>query len=361
MQDRTTQYAADVLAGKIIAGDLVKLACKRHLDDIEKSKAAPYKYYFDVEQAERIIEFAETLTIAEGEEEEQVECYAFQCFILGNLNGWRTKTGGHRRFRTSYVQLGRQNGKSFLNLKDMELWQNGATKKTLEDFRGQKCYVGLDLSAGGDLTSLAIVFPFLKDDVRKYFVHAHSFIPKRRVEEHIKTDRTEYDLWIRDGLVTVTETMGGVKTDYRYILTYLEKIITDYELDVQFILYDPHNASAFLTDLEALGFDSVAVTQSAKALNDATVDFKLEIESGNVEHDGNAMIKWSIANAKTTSNSFGEIKIDKEYQTERIDVIDAIIDAWTAAMKGEVKQNTAESVEEWLKLYEASKKKQARG
>lgn len=108
MQDRTTQYAADVLAGKIIAGDLVKLACKRHLDDIEKSKAAPYKYYFDVEQAERIIEFAETLTIAEGEEEEQVECYAFQCFILGNLNGWRTKTGGHRRFRTSYVQLGRQ-------------------------------------------------------------------------------------------------------------------------------------------------------------------------------------------------------------------------------------------------------------
>lgn len=115
MQDRTTQYAADVLAGKIIAGDLVKLACKRHLDDIEKSKAAPYKYYFDVEQAERIIEFAETLTITEGEEEEQVECYAFQCFILGNLNGWRTKTGGHRRFRTSYVQLGRQNGKSFLN------------------------------------------------------------------------------------------------------------------------------------------------------------------------------------------------------------------------------------------------------
>ena len=115
MQDKTTQYAADVLAGKIIAGDLVKLACKRHLDDIEKSKAAPYKYYFDVEQAERIIEFAETLTIAEGEEEEQVECYAFQCFILGNLNGWRTKTGGHRRFRTSYVQLGRQNGKSFLN------------------------------------------------------------------------------------------------------------------------------------------------------------------------------------------------------------------------------------------------------
>lgn len=404
MQDRTTQYAADVLAGKIIAGDLVKLACKRHLDDIEKSKAAPYKYYFDVEQAERIIEFAETLTIAEGEEEEQVECYAFQCFILGNLNGWRTKTGGHRRFRTSYVQLGRQNGKSFLNgilaayYGNFEKYKYGqiyctATKKDQslivfneivkfirsdpdldECFNVHEHNSTIDCllthskikALSGDTKSIDGFRPYL-GIVDEYHAHKNDQMYKlleggiKKMKSALISVITTAGLWIRDGLVTVTETMGGVKTDYRYILTYLEKIITDYELDVQFILYDPHNASAFLTDLEALGFDSVAVTQSAKALNDATVDFRLEIESGNVEHDGNAMIKWSIANAKTTSNSFGEIKIDKEYQTERIDVIDAIIDAWTAAMKGEVKQNTAESVEEWLKLYEASKKKQARG
>lgn len=94
--DRTTQYALDVLAGKINVGELVRLACERHVEDMEKSKAAPYKYYFDVEKAERIIDFAETLTIAEGEEEQSVSAYPFQCFILGSLNGWRTKEGGHR-------------------------------------------------------------------------------------------------------------------------------------------------------------------------------------------------------------------------------------------------------------------------
>lgn len=578
MQDRTTQYAADVLAGKIVAGELVKLSCKRHMEDIEKAKAAPYKYYFDVEQAERIIDFAETLTIAEGEEEQDVECYEFQCFILGSLNGWRTKTGGHRRFRTSYIQLGRQNGKSFINgilaayygnfdkykygqiyctatkkdqsmivfneivkfirsdsdleecfrihehnstieclithskikalsgdtksidgfrpylgivdeyhahkddqmyklleggikklksalisvittagfdlkspcfalyeycvkvlkgvaqndtqfiyiaqmdkkddmwtpenwikanpilqydkdalenmipiaetakemggstlrdfivkqlnmwlqwtndvyIKDMSIWNACAVKKTLEDFRKQKCYVGLDLSSGGDLTALAIVIPFVKDGVKKYYVHAHSFIPKRRVEEHIKTDRVPYDLWVREGLVTVTETMGGVKTDYKYVLSYLEKIVKQYELDVQLICYDPHNASAFLVDLEALGYDSISVTQSAKALNDATVDFRLEIESGNVEHNGDPAITWSIANAKTTSNSFGEIKIEKEYQTERIDIIYAIIDAWTSAMKGDAKPDLNGAFEMWMKLnqkYTGQKKR----
>ena len=67
-QDRCTQYALDVVSGKITAGEYVRLACQRHLDDIEKSKAAPYKYYFDVEKSEEIINFAEELTIAEGEE-----------------------------------------------------------------------------------------------------------------------------------------------------------------------------------------------------------------------------------------------------------------------------------------------------
>ena len=573
MQDRTTQYAADVLAGKITAGELVKLACKRHMEDLEASKTAPYRYYFDVEQAERIIDFAETLTIAEGEEQDQVQAYPFQCFILGSLNGWRTKSGSHRRFRTSYVQLGRQNGKSFLNgilaayygnfdryrygqiyctatkkdqalivfneivkfirsdpdleecfdihehnstidcrntyskikalsgdtksidgfrpylgivdeyhahkddqmyklleggikkmksalisvittagfdlkspcfalyeycvkvlkgvtkndsqfiyiaqmdegddmwtpknwikanpileydpealenmvpiaetakemggsslrdfivkqlnmwiqwtndvyIKDIELWKAGKTDKTIQNLKGQKCYVGLDLSSGGDLTSIAFVFTSIRDGVRKYYVHVHSFIPKRRVEEHIRTDRVPYDLWIQQGLITVTETMGGVKTDYKYILSYLQTVVKALNLDVQFICYDPHNASAFLTDLDALGYDSVAITQSAKALNDATVDFRLEIESGNVEHDGNEMMTWSIANAKTVSNSFGEIKIDKEYQTERIDPVDAVIDAWTMAMKGEVKPDVNESVEMWLKMYESSR------
>ena len=70
--DRCTQYAVDVVEGREIAGEYVKLACQRHLDDLEKSKAAPYVYYFDVEQSERIINFAEELVIAEGDEEQPV-------------------------------------------------------------------------------------------------------------------------------------------------------------------------------------------------------------------------------------------------------------------------------------------------
>ncbi|MDO7206272.1 hypothetical protein Q5M85_21395 [Paraclostridium bifermentans] len=36
------------------------VACQRHLDDLEKSKLAPYKYVFHIEKADDILDFAET-------------------------------------------------------------------------------------------------------------------------------------------------------------------------------------------------------------------------------------------------------------------------------------------------------------
>ena len=86
MTDRCTQYALDVVAGVIIAGEYVRLACQRHLDDLEKAKAAPYKYYFDVEKSEEIINFAEELTIAEGDEQENAE----KSFVLRQNKTKRT-------------------------------------------------------------------------------------------------------------------------------------------------------------------------------------------------------------------------------------------------------------------------------
>lgn len=578
--DRTTQYAKDVLDGKHPAGELVKLACQRHLNDLESSKAESCKWFFDVDEANKIINFAEMLTIVEGVEKKQVKAFEFQCFILGSLAGWRAKEGHYRRFRTSYIQMGRQNGKSFLNgvlatyygnfdrykygqiyctatksdqasivfnevahfidgdddmkecfrvhehdytidcllthstiralsgdtkridgfrpylgivdeyhahatnqmyklleggikqmdsalisvittagfsmsspcrslyeycvkilrgitvndtqfvyiaqmdenddiwtpanwikanpmleyrpnalanmipiaasardmggsdlrdfivkqlnmwlqwsddvyIKDLQPWLDAADKNlSLADFTGQKCYVGLDLSSGGDLTSLAVVIPHIQDGSKKYYVHAHSFIPKNRVEEHIKTDDVPYDLWIKQGLLTVTETLGGIKTDYKYIISYLLDLINTYQLDVQYICYDPHNASAFLADLENMGVDSLSITQSARNLNDATVDFQLEVQMGNVRHDGNGALTWSLSNAKTVKNSFGEIKIEKELRTERIDVVDAIIDAWTEAMRGDVKPDANDFLNLWLEQTELYSEKEKKG
>ncbi|MCG5648310.1 phage terminase family protein, partial [Oliverpabstia sp. DFI.9.49] len=69
---------------------------------------------------------------------------------------------------------------------------------------------------------------------------------------------------------------------------------------VNVIAYDPHNADAFLSDLEELGWNSIMIVQSAKNLNDATIDFRLEVEAENVQYNRkNKLLTWSVANAKT--------------------------------------------------------------
>jgi phage terminase large subunit-like protein len=161
-------------------------------------------------------------------------------------------------------------------------------------------------------------------------------MPRQRLEEHKKTDTAPYDLWEQKGLLTVTDTFGGIKNDYSFIIKHLRDIITTNNLELKAIAYDPHNADGFLHELDSFGVDLVSITQSARSLNDATVDFELEARAENIIYDAkNELMTWSVINAKKVSNSFGEVKIDKEVNSphKRIDVADAIIDAYTLAMK----------------------------
>lgn len=230
-------------------------------------------------------------------------------------------------------------------------WKLGRTELTIENMRGRKCFAGLDLSSGGDLTSLALLFPL---DDGKIYVWSHSYIPAKRLEEHIITDTAPYDVWAKSGLLTPSEAVGGLKNDYLQIVADLKELQEKFEINIACIGYDPHNADAFLEELDTLGAPLLEVKQSARFLSDTTVDFALEVKAGNVLYDQrNALMSWSIVNAKKTKNSFGEIKVDKEVNARhaRIDVVDAIIDAHVAYRKSS-KEETPDYetvVEDYLK------------
>ncbi len=548
-KDRVTEYAKLVVSGKVIAGQSVIKACERHLNDLKRSKTKEFNYKWDVDKSEEALNLYNDLTILEGDEPQQLKTRGFQEFILGSLEGWVEKRTGYVRFREAYIQVARQNGKSFLSgaksiktsnfssyrmgriicaatkmdqakivwdeikkfiiadedlkamykitesentilagatgtvikaigrdtksidgfrsvlaipdelhahrtnqiyklllggqrkvnnalilaittagfnlnsfcyehyqfckkvldrgvekeslfifiaemdegddiwdyhnwpksnpllllnedntinmnevrkmsevaieakekggddlLDFMTKWLNiwvsyrggryldvdclnaCASDLTIEDMKGRECYLGIDLSSGGDLTSIGLIFPLDEDYV---FIHSHSFMPELRLLEHEQTDEVPYRMWVKENLLTLTTGAFGIKTDYKFIINYLKELIEKYEIVVKICGYDHHNASSFIADLDFLGCDLVDVTQSAKALNDATVDFKLSVKAKQVKYDKrNKLLKWSAINATTTKNSFGEIKIDKTLEENRIDPIDAILDAW---------------------------------
>ena len=134
----------------------------------------------------------------------------------------------------------------------------------------------------------------------------------------------------------------------------MKQIINSYNLNVVCCGYDDHNAAEILKDLESmLNCDLTEIVQSAKSLNDATVDFQLAVKGGLVCYDkNNSLLSWSAVNTCVIANSFGEIKIDKKLNTGRIDAIDAIIDAWKLYImnKKTKKIDGNAALKSWLKI-----------
>lgn len=555
--DQVTEYANKVVSGKVVAGELHILACKRHLDDLKRQKSDDFPYYYDPNKALEIIEYAETLTIAEGDAPKPVKLLDSQVFDLGCTFGWFKVSNNKRRFRRRYKSMARQNGKTFENgimgtyiagfggyyygklftvatkkrqarlaweemskfitidpdlgeyfdvkdykstidaletnctiealsreagledgfrsiyasideihqhkdnkiykalyngtrsldetlvsmittrgdnlnsfckemddyaikilrglstaedffidiycldptddiwdpenwvkanpfiasnpekfeilktdaqtAKDMggsdlrdfltkslnmwvqntddqfiqaDKWQECGSKRTLEDMRGRSCWVGLDLSSGGDLTTYSLEFPEEYEGEsgkkEKYYFYSHSFMPKGRLEEHIETDLAPYDLWESKELITVTGGLGDFKNDYKFIIKDLKRVKEEYNLTFLGIGIDPHNADGILADLEAFGCPVIVITQSCKSLNDATVDIQLIVKSKDFEYNSNnELLTWSFLNARVVRNSFDEIKVDKKpgKRFKRIDPVDSCVDAHACMLK----------------------------
>lgn len=112
------QYARDVIAGKVPACEKVKLACRRHLGDLERAAAAGgWAYLFDRAKAARICRFAELLPHVKGKwaaNAERIVLQPWQIFILCSLFGWVKVKTGTRRFSLAYIEVGRKNAKSIL-------------------------------------------------------------------------------------------------------------------------------------------------------------------------------------------------------------------------------------------------------
>lgn len=113
------QYARDVVADRILACRRVKLACKRHLDDLAKSREKQYPYRFDAARANLPCRFIERLPHTRGQWararrgfSNSIRLEPWQVFITCAIFGWINKTNGFRRFAEAYINVPRKNAKS---------------------------------------------------------------------------------------------------------------------------------------------------------------------------------------------------------------------------------------------------------
>lgn len=325
-------YAVKVLKGLATAEDFfIDIYCLDEGDNIWDENNWPKACPFTCADPERLATLRQDAQTARD-----MGGMELADFLCKNLNMWVRNTDDQ-----------------FIN---PDAWKACGSQRTLADIVAagyRDCWVGLDLSSGGDLTTLALEFPL---DNGRYYLYSHSFMPRGRLEEHIETDLAPYDVWENLGLITVTGGATDYMNDYKFIVRHLAELRERLGLNFLGVGIDPHNAAGVMQDLEAFGCPVVTITQSARNLNDATVAVQLLTKGGQIEYDErDELLTWSMVNAAIVRNSFEEIKVDKKpgAKFKRIDPVDAVIDAHALMLVtngGEPDVPVSEALDQYLAI-----------
>lgn len=110
VDEKFLKYANDVIDGKITAGHLMKLACKRYISFFDRDDI-----YFDEEKAEKPVRFISKLKHTRGEfAGHSFILQDWQAFIIYAVFGFYNKSDNSRLCKSAYIQIARKCGKTSL-------------------------------------------------------------------------------------------------------------------------------------------------------------------------------------------------------------------------------------------------------
>ena len=211
----------------------------------------------------------------------------------------------------------------------MDLWDKCAFPVDPKSLEGRECYGGLDLSSTSDVTSLVLIFP-PRDEDERYMILPYCWIPEDNMALRVRRDHVPYDVWEKTGHLQTTE---GNVIHYGFIEKFIERLGERFH--ILEIAFDRWGATQMVQDLEGMGFTVVPFGQGYKDMSPPTKELmKLTLE-GRIAHGGHPVLRWMMDNVYVRQDPAGNIKMDKEKSTEKIDAAVATVMALDRAIRNE--------------------------
>lgn len=245
---------------------------------------------------------------------------------------------------------------------DMDKWKRCEVQEFPIDIRGLQCVIGVDMSAKIDLTSVCFVIPYQDENemdeegnpVVKYILLQHSFIPNRdKLIERELTDKFPYAAAEMKGELSVTD--SDIVNQKKIMLWALDKA-NELGLEIYGWACDSWNAAFFMTELSERKHTVFDVSQTYGGLSEATKAFRDEVYQKHIVYQPDSLLNFCMRNAVEKSHD-GRIMIDKDKKTRRIDIIDAVINAFKIAryIKQDAysRQKANAALDEWMKTLDA--------
>ncbi len=209
----------------------------------------------------------------------------------------------------------------------MDKWEKCKEEIDEDELEGRVCYGGLDLSSTSDITAFVLVFPPTDDDDR-YIVLPYFWIPEDNITTRVNKDHVPYDIWERQGYLETTE---GNVVHYGYIEKFIERL--GERFNIREIAFDRWGAVQMVQNLEGMGFTVVPFGQGFKDMSPPTKELMKLVLEQRIAHSGHPVLHWMMDNVCARTDPAGNIKMDKEKSTEKIDGAVATVMALDRAIR----------------------------
>ncbi|WP_252238543.1 terminase TerL endonuclease subunit [Clostridium sp. VAP51] len=204
------------------------------------------------------------------------------------------------------------------NAINMELWNDCVDDDIkLEDFKGMKCWCGLDLSSQHDVTGFVQIF--YDDDTDKFYVFPHLFTAKDTIVEREEKDKNPYSTWVSNKELITTE---GRYIKFNDMLDHITNLSKDYPIEK--LGYDRFGSPTIMNVLEnewdivPLGQGTVTMTTFINAFENLLIDNRIIIAK-------NSLFDFMASNCVAVYNEQLDCKYSKKKSKFKIDGIIAML------------------------------------
>ena len=237
-------------------------------------------------------------------------------------------------FKTKHLNLWVSAKSAFF---DIEAWrrckrdwieQQAAAALHLEQMKGRRCILALDLASKFDIAALEYLFPpegpqATPDD--PFIRIGRYFLASDQVEKV-----SAYQGWDAAALLDVSE---GARTDFAEIEEALREAAVAF--DIEACAFDPWNAEQLAQRMMAEGLPMLEYRMTVQNLSDPMKELEALIRAGTIAHGGCPVMEWQVNNVVAAIDAKDNVFPRKPRDEAKIDSPVALIMALGTALTNE--------------------------
>lgn len=195
---------------------------------------------------------------------------------------------------------------------EMSVYDQGAASIDINEFEGDPCWIGIDLSSTEDLT--AVVAAFMRDN-GDVCLFPFFFVPEDTLRKRQERDGVPYVLWAEQK--NIIPTRGSV-VDYSIVEGKVIELAERFR--VMEIAIDRWNATGTINRLTEAGLTVAQFGQGTASMSPAVKETDRLIHGGKLHHGGHPVLRWNFNNVVLAPpNDAGDTKFSKRRSADKID------------------------------------------